>query len=634
EYIKPGSWGTETVKLSEAYGRVLAEDVFAKVSYPPFDRSTVDGYAVRSTDLAYASEVTPVKLKIVGSIKVGEWSQIEVKSGEAVEIDTGASLPRGADSVVMIEHTKKVGDEVLVFRNVAPGENVAKVDSDIAVGDLVLRKCTRLGEREIAVLAAAGYSSVLVFKKPKVAVVSTGVEIVEPGSDLSLGKVYDINSYSIAAGLFEIGAEPVVFGIVKDELEALVSALKRAVESTDMIVVTGGTSAGPTDITYRAVESLGFVRVLAHGLLVKPGKPTLIAITDSGKLIFGLPGHPGAALTMFNLIVKPAIKRGLCLDEEQPVVRARLARRVEGARGRKALIPVSLVKKSEEDVIAYPILAWSGAVRALTLAEGFITVGEDLEYLEEGETVDVFLYSPSYKPADLYVVGSHDIALDITIIPRLNFKVKALYVGSLGGIDAAVREDSDVSGIHLLDIETGEYNVPELEKREVKGLVLVRGYQREQGIVLPKGNPHRVSSFEDIVIKRLRIVNRSKGSGTRTLIDYLLKKVAEKLSISFTELAKRVEGYTHEVSTHTAVAALIAQGKADAGVATRIAAELYGLDFLSLGWEQFDFLIPKSKLNKRAVKKFLEAIAELKDEISRLPGYRVPKDYATVIWER
>ncbi|MEM1873860.1 MAG: molybdopterin biosynthesis protein, partial [Acidilobaceae archaeon] len=220
EYVKPGAWGVEEVELHRAYGRILAEDVYSKVDYPPFTRSTVDGYAVRSLDLSHASEVAPRKLRVVGSIKVGEWPRVEVKHGEAVEIDTGAPLPPGADSVVMIEYTKRVGEEVLVYKSVAPGENTAKIGSDVSLGDLVLRKCTRLGEREIAVLAAVGRRGVRVFKKPRVAVISTGVELIEPGSALSPGKVYDVNTYSVTAGLLEVGAEPNVVGIVEDSFEA------------------------------------------------------------------------------------------------------------------------------------------------------------------------------------------------------------------------------------------------------------------------------------------------------------------------------------------------------------------------------------------------------------------------------
>ena len=624
--------GVEVVGLSDAYGRVLAEDIYSPIDVPPFDRSIVDGFAVRAEDLFGVDELNPGELRIVGFVEPGDSILPRVSPGEAVEISTGAPVPPGANSIVMVEYTRRVGDRVQVFRSVVPGENIAYAGSDIVLGELILRRCTRLGVRELGVLAATGLKHVRVYRRPRVAVISTGNELEEPGSPLTPGRIYDVNSYTISAALLELGVEPVALGVVGDDEVEMEEVIGRAEREYDMVVVSGGTSAGLGDLVYRVFSKLGPPGIIVHGLKVKPGKPTVIAVSRSGKLLVGLPGFPSSAMMIFNLIVKPIVARMLCLQYPEVTVKARLAVRVEGARGRRGLYPVSLVDVGG-GVVAYPLPAESGAIKVIAMADGFIEVPESLEYMGEGEEVTVKLFSHHYRPADLYIIGSHDMGLD-RLTPLLGLNVKIINVGSLEGLKSVIRGEADIAGIHLVDEETGEYNIPYLKRYNVRNAVLIRGYMREQGLIVAKGNPNNVRGFEDVVDKGLTIVNRNRGSGTRVLLDMKLREIARARGLTFEELVSKVKGYYYEARTHTAVAAAISQGKADVGVGIKVAAELYNLDFISLGWEYYDFLIPKAKLGKEQVKAFIRVLKspEARRELEKL-GYRVPSDIGEVVWE-
>lgn len=633
-YAKIEPLGVEEIDIEESFGRVLAEDIYSGVDVPPFDRSAMDGYAVRSSDIFGASEITPVRLRVVGRIDPGSRFPGSIGSGEAMEISTGAPIPKGSDAVLMVEYTKRSGDEVIAYRSVTPGENIVSAGSDIMLGELVLRRCTLIGEREVGALAAIGLSKVRVYRRPRVAIISTGNELRPPGARLLFGEIYDINTYTIAHAVRRAGGDPVMLGIAGDSIEEIRALVERGLEVGDLVIISGGTSAGLTDITYRVLSDIGPPGVIVHGLKVKPGKPTVIAVSRDGKLVIGLPGYPSSALMIFHLIVRPIIERMLCLHmESPPVIRARLAMRVEGARGRRLLMPVSLVDVGGY-IAAYPLPSESGAISTLSRADGYIVIPENVEFAEEGEEFDVYLFSQSYRPSDLYIVGSHDLGLD-RIIPMLGgISVRVINVGSIAGVGSIARGEADIAGIHILDEETLNYNIPFLERYGLRKAVLVRGYMREQGIIVARGNPHGIRDLRDIVRKGLRIVNRGRNTGTRILLDHMLKRIAIEDGISFEELISRLDGYYYEVRTHTAVAAAIAQNRADAGIGIRAAASMYNLDFIPLGWENYDFLVSSERLGKRSVKLFLEKLksSELREAILSLPGYRIPDNIGEIIW--
>ena len=308
DHFKPVFLGEEDAVLLEAYNRVLNEEIVSTLDIPPFNRSTVDGYAVKAEDTFVADENQPATLRVSGTVNIGEQPKVVLAKGEAVEIVTGAPIPEGANAVVMVEDTERESDELHVFSTVTVNENVMKKGSDIKEGAIVLKKGQVLGSSEIGVLAALGLTKVKVLKMPIIAVLSTGGEIVEPGKFLSAGKIYDINAYSLSTAVVESGAKPVYFGVVPDDKAALSKALQNAVASSDMVITSGGVSVGPRDYTPQIVDSLGKPGIVVYGIAVKPGKPTTIGFLGD-KPIFSLPGHPTSALLIFYLLARPLIQQ-------------------------------------------------------------------------------------------------------------------------------------------------------------------------------------------------------------------------------------------------------------------------------------------------------------------------------------
>ncbi len=624
----------EEVPLIDAYGRILAEDCYSSVDVPPFDRATMDGYAVKAEDTFGADEDNPVALKVVGKVEAGEVPSVEVRRGTAVEISTGAVIPKGANAVVMVEYTSRENDVVYIYKPVPPGANVMSAGSDIMTGELLVRKGTMLTAREIGVLASAGFKSVKVIKKPVVAVISTGNELISPGEKLDFGKIYDVNAYTISSGIIENGGIPIFLGIARDNAEEIRNKIAEGLKIADMVIISGGTSAGIGDMIYKILEEFG--DVIVHGIAVKPGKPTVIAVAD-GKPIFGLPGYPTSALMIFEILVAPLIRRMSGIPEEgRRVVKAKVPMKVFSAMGRREFLPVNLVE-GKEGLIAYPFTEYSGAISTLAEADGFIEIPENKVFLEEGETVEVKLFG-DIKPADLMIIGSHCVGIDVLLEimqRRKQVQAKVINVGSTGGILAVKRGEADIAGTHLLDEETGEYNVPYLVRYGLSGeAVLVKGYIREQGFIVAKGNPKGIEGFEDLLKDDVTFINRNPGSGTRILLDMNLRKIAEEKGISFDELKRKIKGYDVEAKSHTAVAVAVLTGKADVGLGIRTVAERYGLDFIPVRPEEYDFAIRKERLEKESVKLFLEVLKseEFRRELEkRLPGIRVTERTGEII---
>ncbi|NJE48305.1 gephyrin-like molybdotransferase Glp [Thermococcus sp. 9N3] len=374
----------ERVPLGEALGRVLAEDIVSPINVPPFDRATVDGYAVRAEDTFMASESEPVRLKVTGEVNAGDSPDFELKPGESVYISTGAPLPKGADAVIQFEDVDRDGDEVIIYKPAYPGLGVMKAGADIPKGKPLLKRGTRLGFKETALLSAVGLAEVPVFRKPKVAVISTGNELVLPGEGLKPGQIYDINGRAIADAVKELGGEAVFLGIAKDDRESLKALIEKGVECCDIVLLSGGASGGIRDLTSSIIEELGEVKI--HGIAIQPGKPTIIGLID-GKPVFGLPGYPTSCLTNFTLLVAPLLRRLIGRESEVRKVKKRLAHKVFSVKGRRQFLPVRI-----EGEKAVPILKGSGAVTSFIDADGFIEVPENVEILEAGEEVEVTFF--------------------------------------------------------------------------------------------------------------------------------------------------------------------------------------------------------------------------------------------------
>ena len=393
--LAPKPISVEQGSLSEAHSRVLAEDVVAPIDVPPFNRSTVDGYAVRAVDTFGAEEDRPVALKFCGYIAIGERSSVVVKNHMTAEIVTGAPLPMGADAVVMLEYAVREDDTIFIHRPVSKGENVMRAGSDIRKGEIILKREQIISSREIGVLAALGLTQVTVYKRPTVAVMSTGAEIVDPGEPLSPGKIYDINASTLSAAVRECGGEPINLGIITDDMNQLKSALKKALDLADMVVTSGGVSVGPKDIIPQILNSLGKPGVIVSGVAVKPGKPTTIAMID-GKAVFSLPGNPTSSLLMFYQLVRPQIYRMMGTHEKaSPMVKAFAEKRMFSARGRRTFTMVKLARDKSGRLTASPVaLGLSGAITTLAKADGFVEISEERQFIDAGEEVLVRLFKP------------------------------------------------------------------------------------------------------------------------------------------------------------------------------------------------------------------------------------------------
>ncbi len=391
--VKPRALGTEETNLLGAFDRVLAEDIVATQDIPPFDRATVDGYAVRARDTFGAEENRPIKLKICETVRIGHLSNIKVGRKQAAEIFTGAPIPAGADAVVMVENTEKESEHIRVFSALPKSGNIMKAGSDIKKGETVLIKSRRLGSREIGALAALGIDRVRVQMIPTVAVFSTGPEIMQPGSRLASGKIYDINSYSLGAAVLKSGGKPIHMGIVEDEFSELQETLKAALKSADMVVTSGGVSVGPKDLMPKVLASLGGSGLIFSGIAVKPGKPTTVADID-GKLVYSLPGHPASALMIFHLLVRPTIQTMAGIKPtKDPEVEAVAGARMFSAKGRKTFVMVKLREDKSNAIIAEPVSKGdSGAITTLTKADGFVEIPEDVQFVDMKEKVTVHLF--------------------------------------------------------------------------------------------------------------------------------------------------------------------------------------------------------------------------------------------------
>jgi putative molybdopterin biosynthesis protein len=635
--------GIERVPLSDALGRVLAHDVVAGVDVPSFDRSNFDGFAVRASDTFGASELQPRTVKLLPhSIDAGALAQMELRPGEAATIATGGMVPRGADAIVMVEHAETAAglcdagspprmvrkspdpcvvrgspdpalmDRQLVIRKaVTPGFGISFAGTDIARGETVLRIGTHITSRETGVLAAIGETEVDVWREPRVAIISTGNELIAPGETMRPPHVFDSNAQILADSVRELGGLPRCLGIVRDDATALRDKLRAALAESDVVLLSGGTSKGQGDLCYRVVAELQDPGIVAHGVALKPGKPICLA-ASSGKPVVILPGFPTSAIFTFHEFVAPVIclLAGRQLDSDE-LVSARLAVKVNSEIGRTEYALVNLVH-SETGLVAYPMGKGSGSVTTFSRADGFITIGRHTEIVETGQQVGVRTIGRGLRIADLVVIGSHCVGLDYLLseLQKRGIKSKLITVGSTAGLEAVRRGECDLAGIHLLDPKTGKYNRPFL----TDSMILLKGYGRRQGIVYRRGDNRFESRSMDEIIAMLcgapdpassiqhpasspMMVNRNQGSGTRVLIDELLA-------------GARPPGYAVQASNHNAVAAAVAQGRADWGMAIESVARASDLIFVPYKDEQYDFVIPKARRERPAMKAFAALLAE------------------------
>ena len=601
----------ETVPLSEARGRVLAERVDAGLDVPGFDRASVDGYAVRGRDTFGADEADPTAFDLVGTVHAGTAPDVVVGEGDAAEISTGAVMPDGADAVVMVERTEERrtdGDVqgVAVRTAVAPGDNVMLAGTDIAAGTRALGPGTRLTPREIGLLSALGIDAVPVRGRPTVGIVSTGDELVRPGGELQseAGQIYDVNSYTIAAGVEEAGGDAELYPHAGDDYEEMERLLLEAAAECDLVLSSGSTSASAVDVIYRVIEERG--ELLLHGVAVKPGKPMLVGELGGGAYV-GLPGYPVSALTIFRTFVAPAIREASGLPEpETATVRGRMAVRERYGEGRLRLMPAGLVTDADGDTLVYPVDKGSGATTSLVDADGVVAVDPDTEYLGQGDEVEVQLFSPDVRPPTLLAVGEDDPALS-RVLDRLR-SPRFLPVGSREGLRRLRGGVPDVA------VVAGPTD------REVDSVDL-GGWTREWGLVVPTGNPDGVEGLGDLVDRDLGFVNRSPDAGLRSSLDAAVDELAAERNATRSELTDAIRGFAVGTKGFESPARAVARGDADAGVSLRATAESLGLGFVPVDTESVRVRASPDRVEKPGVEELAAGLDDLDAVTDGLAGY-------------
>jgi len=617
---------TETVPLREARGRVLADRVDAALDVPGFDRASVDGYALRAHDTFGADEADPAVLDLVGVVDAGERPDVTVGGGECVEISTGAVVPDGANAVVMVERTDRVeregneSDGIEVRTSVAPGDRIMFAGADVAAGERALGPGTRLTAREIGLLSALGVDEVSVRAAPRVGIVSTGDELVRPGEplDSGAGQIYDVNSYTVAAGVEEAGGEAVLYPHAGDDYDAMEDLLRQAAEECDLVLSSGSTSASAVDVIYRVVEEQG--DLLLHGVAVKPGKPMLVGRLE-GSAYIGLPGYPVSALTIFRTFVAPAIRRAAGVPEPAAAtVSGRMASEERYAEGRLRLMPVGLVEAGADESLdgtdvggeplVYPVDKGSGATTSLVEADGLVEMHPDTERLDAGEAVEVRLFSPDVRVPSVVGVGEDDPALS-RLFDRLDGP-RYLGLGSREGLRRLRNGVPDVA----VTTTGGDPAFPTVD---------LGAWTREWGLVVPGENPNDVAGLADLIDRDLRFANRTSASGLRTSLTEALADLADERGATRHDLVSAIDGFEAGRRAHESPPRAVLSGHADVALGLRSTAAALDLGFVPVGEETVRVLGNPRRVEKSGVDALAAQVAGMDDLLDDLPGYGRPE---------
>jgi putative molybdopterin biosynthesis protein len=624
---------TEELRTQESLGRITAEPVFARISSPHYHCSAMDGVAIRAEDSFKASTSNPIRLG----------------KDQFCILDTGDPIPAELNAVIMIENVVEINEETIEITAPAiPWQHIRMAGEDIVATELILTRGHRIRPIDIAAMLSGGVLSVVVKKKPIVAIIPTGDEIIEPCVEPDQGKIIDSNSYMLEAMVSEWGGEPKRWSIVEDDYEKIKSAIIKASAESDIVLTSAGSSAGREDFIPPAIEELG--ELLVHGISISPGKPTALGIVN-GTPIIGLPGYPVSMAVASESFLKPLLLKMLNISNIIPQrVKASVSRKLPSKLGDEEFVRVKLIlnpplspftkggnlepTNSQKgifnmplqdfgmaDFIAVPLARGASVLNSLVRADGIMRVPANSEGIVPGEFADVELMKPLQEIMNsVMIIGSHDITLDVLAdeikadYPHIT--VSSAHVGSLGGLMALKKYETHLAGTHLLDEETGDYNVSYIKKLlSDRDIALINLVYRQQGLIVAKGNPKGISGLSDLVGKGLAYCNRQRGSGTRILLDYELKK----LGLTTDEII----GYDREVYTHLTVASAVATGIADAGLGIFASAKALNLDFIPIAEERYDLAIPEEYLSLEGIKIILETIAKdsFRERVQSLGGY-------------
>ena len=625
-----GLWGpleAEEIPLDQAIGRVTAEPVWATTSSPHYHAAAMDGYALSSASTNGASDRAPVTLTL---------------GQAAVYVDTGDPLPEWADAVVPIENVEPVGrieggraqESIRLRAPLAPWTHVRPMGEDMVASELVLPAGQRLRPVDLGAVAGSGHGTVRVWRRPRVAIIPTGSELVPSGSQPRTGEIIEYNSLVLAAQVECWGGTADRWPIVPDDFDRILSAMTEAAQAHDLVLVNAGSSAGSEDYTASAVESLG--RLFVHGVAVRPGHPVILGMLDASLApatgrrtrvssrqvpVIGVPGYPVSAALTGEIFVEPLLARWLGRRPlEPPRVQAVLTRKVHSSAGDDEYLRVTVGRVGDR-IVAAPLSRGAGVITSLVRADGIVLIPAGIQGVEAGEMVTVRLYrTPEEIDRTLVVLGSHDLTIDLMaqFLAERDIRLTSANLGSLGGLVALRRGEAHLAGSHLLDPETGEYNLPYIRKY-LPGLavVVVALVGREQGLIVAPRNPKGIQGLTDLARPDVSFINRQRGAGTRVLLDYYL----ERLGVT----ADAIRGYLQEEYTHLAVAAAVASGRADCGLGIRAAANALRLDFVPLFSERYDLVIPRLHYESAQLRPLLELLsdARFREAVEDMPGYDV-----------
>jgi putative molybdopterin biosynthesis protein len=616
---------TERVPVADALGRVTAAPIWARLSSPHYHASAMDGYAVRAIDTAGATEATPIRLTLVDSDLTKQ-----PPSRSAQPVNTGHALPPWANAVIMIENVQHFDREIEIMAPVAPYQHVRPLGEDMVATELVLPANHRLRPVDLGAIAGCGHHEVLVRRKPRVAVIPTGSELisVESAQDLHPGDIIEYNSIVLSAQVREWGGQPTRWPIVPDEFSAIETAVLEAAADYDLILVNAGSSAGSEDYTARVVRQVG--QLLVHGVAVRPGHPVILGMVkrkaehESGRAsipIIGVPGYPVSAALTGEIFVEPLLARWLGRPSAtRPSLRATMTRKVQSPLGDDEFMRVAVGRVGDR-TIAAPLSRGAGVITSLVRADGLVRIPRFSEGVHAGEEVKVELYrDPGEIERTIVAIGSHDLVLDLMaqfLAERApGMRLASANAGSLGGMVALRRGEAHLAGSHLLHPESGEYNVAYVHQYlSNRSIVLVTLTRREQGLIVTPGNPKGIRDLTDLSRSEIHFVNRQRGAGTRVLLDYRLAE----LGIDPTT----IQGYRREEVTHLAVAAAVASGVADCGLGIRAAARALELAFIPVEWERYDLVIPREHFESELLRPLLALLHDdaFRAAVSELPGY-------------
>jgi putative molybdopterin biosynthesis protein len=636
--------GAETIPLDEnALGRTLAEPVWAVTSSPHYHASAMDGFAIRAAQTSGALPSRPVSLQI---------------PTEACYLDTGDPLPPGFDSVIPIENTEALDEHnqltdairdpasIRIRASVAPWTHVRPLGEDIVATELVLPAGHVLRPVDLGAIAASGHTEIQVARKPRVAILPTGTELVPIGTKLKPGDILEYNSLVLAAQIKDMGGEPTRFPIIIDDFDLICQHVQQAAQEYDLILLNAGSSAGAEDFSSKVVEKLG--TLLVHGVAVRPGHPvimgmvnresedgnsspdTQLPIPKSRIPIIGVPGYPVSAALTIEIFVEPLMARWLGRrPNELPIETAHLTRKITSPGGDDDFVRVAVGRVGEK-LLAAPLSRGAGVITSLVRADGLVVLPHGTQGAEAGEQVQVRLYRPLAElDKTIFCIGSHDMTLDLIaqFLAGHDRRLASANVGSQGGLVALRRGEAHLAGSHLLDPETGEYNISYIRRYlpgvKVKVVTLVG---REQGLLVKRGNPKGIKSLSDLSrpeaesdAERVSFVNRQRGAGTRVLLDYQLNL----LGIA----SESIIGYNQEEYTHLGVAAAVASGRADCGLGIAAAAKALELDFIPLYQERYDLVIPKEYAESDLLAPLFVVLEDqaFRTAVAALPGYDVSK---------